>query len=54
MTSDEGDAIPQVETQWPGAVPAVFVDMDEDTLKALKGEWVHMYAGDARVIFVTT
>ncbi|CAL8272730.1 unnamed protein product [Merluccius merluccius] len=35
-TSDDEDAIPQVESQRPGAVPAVFVEMNEDTLKAPK------------------
>lgn len=54
MTSDEKDAIPQVESQRPGAAPADFVEMDEDTLKALKGGWVHMYASDVRVISATT
>lgn len=50
MTSDEKDAIPQVESQRPGAAPADFVEMDKDTLKALKGGWVHMYASDVRVL----
>ncbi|XP_026086543.1 uncharacterized protein LOC113061563 isoform X1 [Carassius auratus] len=35
-TSEEEDAIPQVESQRPGTVPAVFVLLDEDSLKALK------------------
>ena len=53
-TSDDEDAIPQVESQRPGAVPAVFVEMSEDTFKALDAGWVHMYASDARVISATT
>ncbi|CAL8249406.1 unnamed protein product [Boreogadus saida] len=35
-TSDDEDAIPQVESQRPGAVPAVFVEMSEDIFKALE------------------
>ena len=49
-SEEEEDAIPQVESQRPGTVPAVFVELDEDSLKALKGGWVYMYASDARVI----
>ncbi|XP_037315685.2 uncharacterized protein LOC119210098 [Pungitius pungitius] len=33
---EEEDAIPQAESQRPGTVPAVFVELDEDSLKALK------------------
>lgn len=53
-SEEEEDAIPQVESQPPGTVPAVFIDMDKDSLKALKGGWVYMYASDARVISATT
>ncbi|KAK9976589.1 hypothetical protein ABG768_021794 [Culter alburnus] len=35
-SEEEEDAIPQAESQRPGTVPAVFVEMDEDSLKALK------------------
>ncbi|CAL8345394.1 unnamed protein product [Boreogadus saida] len=35
-TSDDEDAIPQVESRRPGAVPAVFVEMSEDIFKALE------------------
>ncbi|XP_052416892.1 uncharacterized protein LOC127961701 [Carassius gibelio] len=35
-SEEEEDAIPQVESQRPGTVPAVFVELDEDSLKALK------------------
>lgn len=52
-SEEEEDAIPQAESQRPGTVPAVFVEMDEDSLKALKGGWVYMYASDARVISAT-
>ncbi|XP_067283998.1 uncharacterized protein [Pseudorasbora parva] len=33
---EEEDAIPQAESQRPGTVPAIFVELDEDSLKALK------------------
>ncbi|XP_059393353.1 uncharacterized protein LOC132126244 [Carassius carassius] len=35
-SEEEEDAIPQAESQRPGTVPAVFVELDEDSLKALK------------------
>ncbi|XP_026114625.1 uncharacterized protein LOC113093014 [Carassius auratus] len=35
-SEEEEDAIPQADSQRPGTVPAVFVELDEDSLKALK------------------
>lgn len=57
MTSEEeeDDTIhPQDEPECQQRPEKVMVELDEETLKALKGGWVHVYASDARVSSAAT
>lgn len=57
MTSEEeGDnsILPQEEPECQQQPEKVLVELDEETLKALKGGWVHVFASDAWVSSAAT